>query len=100
LRSGRLFREHGVPGAPLSLGVAPAAELRGRAVWATHGTGDGTTPAALARESLSVAAALYGAEGAAAFAADVRFQAHSGGHEIPAEAMRAACEAVRAWSSA
>jgi hypothetical protein len=71
-------------------------------VWATHGTSDGTTPASLARESLTVAAALYGAdaEGASAFAADVRFQPHGGGHEIPGAAMRAACEAVRAWSSA
>ena len=93
-RSGRLFPEHAKQTA-LAAANAPAEALRSRSIWVTHGEVDGTTPAALARESMQTAAALFGDD--AAFAARVLFQPHAGGHEIPRSAMRNAAAALARW---
>ena len=99
-RSGRLFPEHAKQGTPLSSRVAPAAELRRRALWVTHGEADGVTPVSLAHDSMRTAAALYGtdADGAAAFATSVLFQPHRSGHDIPGAALHAAASALQQWS--
>ncbi len=88
-------------GAPLARTVAPPAALRTRAIWATHGAADGTTPVSLGRDSLQLAATLFGtdAAGADAFAQRVSFQPHSGGHEIPGAALRAAAAALLKWNA-
>jgi phospholipase/carboxylesterase len=93
-RSGRLFEEHAQAGAPLAAGVAPAAALRGRAIWATHGVADGVTPASLARDSLQVASTLLGGDTAGC----ISFQPHNGGHEIPAAALQGAAAALLKWN--
>ena len=92
--SGRLFPEH-AKATTLAAGNAAAEELRTRSIWVTHGEADGTTPVALARESMQTAAALYGDD--AAFAQRVLFEPHSGGHEIPRSAMRNAAAAMKRW---
>ncbi len=103
MRSGRLFPEHAVAGAPLACTVAPPAALRTRAIWATHGAADGTTPVSLGRDSLQLAATLFAADAdpaaADAFAQRVSFQPHSGGHEIPGAALRAAAAALLKWNA-
>jgi len=96
LGSGRLFPEH-AKSSPLSAANAPPDELRSRSVWVTHGEADGTTPVALARESMQTAAALFGGGDDAEFAARVVYQPHSGGHEIPRVAMRNAAAAMKRW---
>ena len=69
--------------------------LRSRSVWVTHGEADGTTPVALARESMQTAAALFGND--ATFAQRVVFEPHAGGHEIPRSALRQAAAAMKRW---
>ena len=93
--SGRLFPEHG-KATLLAAANAPAAELRSRSIWVTHGEADGTTPVALARESMQTAATLFGGDDAA-FAQRVLFEPHAGGHEIPRTAMRNAAAALKRW---
>jgi len=95
LLSGRLFPEHGQPGTPLCAGVAPASQLAGRRVWATHGAEDVVTPAALARASVELAQRLWADD--ASFLRDVRFQMHDCGHEIPRAALSTAARMLADW---
>ena len=74
LLSGRLFEQHADAATPLGSLVARQEELRGRRLWATHGSLDEVTPVALAHSSLETARAL---------SLPVAFSVHGGGHEIP-----------------
>ena len=69
--------------------------LRSRSVWVTHGEADGTTPVALARESMQTAAALFGDD--TTFAQRAVYEPHAGGHEIPRSALRQAAAVMMRW---
>jgi phospholipase/carboxylesterase len=95
LMSGRLFPEVVTPGTPLAAAAAAPAELSGRRLWVTHGRLDGTTPVALARESLDTARSLWRDDDA--FTRDVMFAPHNSGHDIPSTSVQAACDVLHTW---
>jgi len=95
LMSGRLFPDVATPGTPLAAAAAPPAELSGRRIWVTHGRLDGTTPVALARESLDTARLLWRDD--EAFTTDVIFAPHNSGHDIPSVSVQAACDVLHTW---
>ena len=104
LLSGRLLPDYGRDGAPLAglAARAPPEALRARRtpILAAHGRMDGTTPVAMARESVRLARELLGDGAGDADAGRVRYTEHASAHDIPPRVLAAAADFVRCQLSA